>query len=288
MRARAEKPGAAVGDSEAETVAGHSGRWFKDRERRGLSSVATDRGRFTNHVGPVLGPQPTGEVTRDEIRAVVEQLDGATRRGTFSWRTAVKAWGLVTKMFSDACDSKVAALRVRSDNPCAGLPGSDRCARKAKQSLYPVEASALLACPDVPLRWRRLYSLATYLYLRPGELAALEWADVNTDQRYVSMHQALDMRPGEAKATKTGITRKVPIRPELAPLLDAMRTESGGEGRVIQHDHANKDATHAFPPIRRSVHTRTVLAPTGPHLATVRRDDRKVASPTGFEPVLQP
>ncbi len=249
VRARAEKARAAVGDPEAETVAGYAERWFKDRERRGLSSVATDRGRFTNHVGPVLGPQLIRQVTRDEIRAVVEHLDEATRRGAFSWRTAVKVWGLVTKMFSDACDSKVAALRVRSDNPCAGLPGPDRGERKAKQWLYPVEASALLACPDVPLRWRRLYALATYLYLRPGELAALEWADVNADQRYVSVHQALDMRTGEAKATKTGITRKVPIRPELAPLLEAMRDESGGEGRVIQNTHANKEAEHGFPPL---------------------------------------
>lgn len=249
VRARAEKAGAVAGDPEAETVAEYAARWFKDRERRGLSSVATDRGRFTNHIAPVLGPQRIRDVTRDEIRAVVERLDETTRRGGFSWRTAVKVWGLVTKMFSDACDSKVAALRVRSDNPCAGLPGPDRGERKAKQWLYPVEASALLACAEVPLRWRRLYALATYLYLRPGELAALEWADVNAGQRYVSVHQALDMRTGDAKPTKTGITRKVPIRPELALLLEAMLAESGGEGRVIQNTHANKDAEHGFPPL---------------------------------------
>jgi hypothetical protein len=76
----------------------------------------------------------------------------------------------VTKLFADATNFKVAALRVRDDNPCDGLPGPDRGERKAKQWLYPIEVQALLACEDVPIRWRRLYALGTYLYLRPGEL----------------------------------------------------------------------------------------------------------------------
>jgi integrase len=208
-------------------VADYAERWFKDRERRGLSSVGTDRSRFATHIEPVIGLRPVKELDRDEIRALVERLDDRVRLGELSWTTAGKAWGLVTKLFSDACESKTAALRVRTDNPAAGVPGPDRGERKAKQWLHPSEVAALLACPDVPQRWRRLYALAIYLYLRPGELAALEWADVNAVQNYVSVHQALDIRTGKVKPTKTGDTRKVPIHPALAPLLKAMRKEYG-------------------------------------------------------------
>lgn len=123
-----------------------------------------------------------------------------------------------------------------------------RWRRQGKQWLYPSEASALLACPDVLLRWRRLYALATYLYLRPGELAALEWSDVNFEHEYVSIHQALDLRTGKVKSTKTGITRKVPIRPGLRPLLEAMHDNSG-IGRVVQSEHENRKSTRGFPPL---------------------------------------
>ncbi len=41
----------------------------------------------------------------------------------------------------------------------------------------------------------------------------------------------------------------MPIPANLTPLLAAMETEADGDGRAIQHTHANKDATHGFPPL---------------------------------------
>ena len=244
--------------------------WAADRERRGRVS---ERGRYTKHIAPVLGTKKVQSITKDNIRALCDDLDEKVLASEIHWTTAVKIWGIATKMFSDACESKVAALRVRTDNPCADVPGPDRGEKKAKQWLYPSEMTTLLACADVPLRWRRLYALAVYLYVRPGELAALEWADVNTESKYVLIHQALDLRTGETKPTKTGITRKVPIRPELEPLLDAMRAESGGQGRVIQHTHANKDALHGFPPLEDLAATlRAHLARAGVNRADLSAD----------------
>lgn len=100
----------------------------------------------------------------------------------------------------------------------------------------------------MPLRWRRLYALAVYLYLRPGELAALEWGDVDLAHGFVNVHQALDREAGEVKSTKTGVTRKVPIHPHLAPLLEVLRKEAKGKGRVVQNDHDNKKADDGMPP----------------------------------------
>lgn len=233
----------------SETVTDYVARWFADRERRGLTGVKTDAGRLALHALPVIGGSAIADVTRDELRAIVERLDTTVRSGSITWSTAGKVWGLITKLFADACDSKTAALRVREDNPCANLPGPDRGERKGKQWLYPVELVPLVACEDVPLRWRRLYALASYLYLRPGELAALEWGDVHVALGYVYIHQALDLRTGELKSTKTKHTRKVPIHPSLAPLLEAMAQKTG---RVLQNTHPNKDAEHGFPPLKTS------------------------------------
>lgn len=234
---------------EMETCSDYVERWLEDRNRRGLASVATDRGRMKRHVLPVIGARPIREVTRDEVRAIVERLDRTVEFGSFGWKTAQRCWGLVTKLFSDACDSKTASLRVRPDNPARGVRGPDRGGSKSKQWLFPVEMAKVLACEDIPIRWRRLYALATYLYVRPGELAGLEWSAVNLDQGYVHVHQALDLRTGKLKSTKTKVARRVPIPLALRPLLSALRQECGQRGRVLQNVHPNKDSEHGFPPL---------------------------------------
>jgi integrase len=245
---------AAAPSAARETFATYADRWFDDRDRRGLTSVDTDRGRITKHVVPKIGTVPIVDVGREELRAVVEHLDDTVRAGALHWNTARKVWGLVTKLFSDAQKGKVAALRVRDDNPARDVRGPDEGETTAKQWLHPDEASALLACepsadaPGVPLRWRRLYALAMYLYLRPGELAALEWKDVHLAKGYIHVHQALDLRSGLVKSTKTGVSRKVPIHASLAPLLEAMRPKDGG-GRVVESEHANRKAEGGMPPL---------------------------------------
>jgi len=231
-----------------ETFAQYAVRWFVDRERRGLTSISTDKGRLKNHVEPVLRDMAITAVTTDDLRAVVEALDNKVLDETLSWSTAVKVWGVVTKLFNDASCGKVAALRVLTTNPVTNVRGPDRGAKKAKQWLYPREAAALLSCPEVPLRWRRLYALAIYLYPRPGELAALDWRTVHVDESYVHILAAYDLKTGDIKDyTKTKDARKVFLQPELVPLLDVLRAETGGVGLVLQHDHENKEAEHGLP-----------------------------------------
>lgn len=234
------------------TLRQYAERWFEEREARGLSSIGTDRGRMTNHVLPLLGDTAMVRVTPDDVRRVVEALDAKVQGGTITSATAVKVWGLVTKLFSDAWQAKKAALRVRKDNPCLGVTGPDREAPRAKQWLYPSEVQALLNCEEIPLRWRRLYALAAYLYLRPGELAALEWRDIDFDRGRVIVRQAFDLRSNTIKGLKTsrsGVKRRtVPMR-TLGPLLRTLHTETGGTGLVVQHEHENKDAPHGLPPL---------------------------------------
>lgn len=235
------------------SVSEYSKRWFEDREARGLTSIKTDKGRLANHVLPLIGETAIVRVTREDVRRVVEALDVKVRARAMTGATAVKVWGLVTKMFSDACEAKSSALRVRAENPAAGVRGPEREPPRDKQWLFPSEVTALLACPDVPLRYRRLYALAAYLYLRPGELAALEWADVDFDRKRIVVRRAFNLRTNEVKGIKTsrsGVKRRtVPIPEPLLPLLRTLHREADGRGRVVQHDHANKQAPHGLPPL---------------------------------------
>jgi integrase len=216
-----------------ETVQEWSERWVASREAQGLTSVSSDRSRLRTHVLPALGDLELAKVTRQHIEELVEQLDLGVREGEFSWHTARLVWALVSKMFDDAAFSKTRALRVRDDNPAAGVRGPDRGIKKSKAYLYPNELLRLASCERVPLHWRRIYVLAAYLFPRPGELEALMWEDIDLQRGTVHIHRGIDRYRDQEKSTKTGQARRFSIEPQLLPLLRVLHAEASGKGRVV-------------------------------------------------------
>ena len=239
-QARKKQEAAKDDASQGETVQLWSERWLASRVARGLASVLDDRSRLEHHVLPALGALPIAAVTRPEIERLVEDLDRKIRlpKGhpeRISWRTAAHAWSLVTTMAHDACASKRRDLRVRDDNPAAGVEGPDRGEKKGKQYLWPSEFLQLVSSPAVPVRWARLFALAVYTYTRAGELEALDWGDVHLEHGYAHVHRSVDRvrDKGTMRSTKTGVARRVPIEPELRPLMQLLREEAGGRGSVF-------------------------------------------------------
>jgi integrase len=225
-----------------ETVKLWSDRWLASRRLRGLRAVATDQARLTTHILPRIGSLPIAKVTRADLEQFVEHLDERVLSPLkpISWRTASHVWGAVSKMFADACGAKRRDLRVREDNPATGVHGPDRGVLKAKVYLWPTELLALVSCADVPLHWRRAFAITTYLYARAGEANALTWEDVDLDRRVIHIHRAADRDTGKLIPTKTSVARRVPIDPALLPLLEAMRAQANGQGRVLAIDETDR------------------------------------------------
>jgi integrase len=124
---------------------------------------------------------------------------------------------------------------VRADNPCLGIAPPDIDDAKELQWLYPDELLRLLSCARVTMEARRLYALAVYLFVRAGELKALDWSDVDIERGIVSVRVAWDRDTGELKQTKTGNKgiRRFAIERNLMPLLRAMHREANGVGAVV-------------------------------------------------------
>jgi integrase len=200
--------------------------FFAHREARGLTPT---RPAYRQHVKPILGDKHPRDYTRADCEAIVTALDAKITSGAITWKTAANAWGLFTKACKMACSAKAGAgLRVRDDNPTAGVEGPDRGERKEKQWLYPSEMTRLLTCPRVPLRWRRLYALLAYTYVRPSELRVLTWSDVDLDVGTIRVTKAWDRERKREKAPKTRAgVRTVPIEAALRPLLEALRPAHG-------------------------------------------------------------
>lgn len=132
-------------------------------------------------------------------------------------------------MFKDAHRSKVLALRVRQDNPALGVSGPDEGVKKSKSYIFPSEFLAVLSCERVPIRWRRLFTVAVYTYARASELEALECEDIDLEHRLIHIHRAIGRsKDGKVKLTKTNNPRRIPIEPALMPLLVTLKREATG------------------------------------------------------------
>ena len=229
----AENPQGTPTPGESNTA--YSMRWHDWREKRGLTCVKDDRARMANHVLAIIGHLEVRKTTRRDLEGLVESLDERIASGELGWKVAGMAWSNVARMFKDACSAKKLDLRVRDDNPAENVQAPERGMKKEKQYLWPSEFLALVSCPKVPLRWRRLFALAVYTYAHAGEIEALAWEAVTFDTMTLHLHQSVDRvrKRGRIKSTKTGVSRRIPLEAELYPLLRVLHDEEGGKGRVV-------------------------------------------------------
>lgn len=220
----------------SETLDAWVERWTAMRERAGYRTVRDDRSRYKTHIKPVIGHNPVGAITTDDIEAVRDALDEKVRGGKIAWTTAQLVWSAVKSMFKSARLAKQRELRVRRDDPTLGVAPPDRGAVKGKQFLFPSEFLQLVSCDEVPLQWRRMFTIATYLMLRASELEALGWDDLDLEHGIAHIHRSVvrtdRTQDGETKSQRS---RRLAIEPTLLPLLRAMQREAAEKriGRVL-------------------------------------------------------
>lgn len=206
--------------------------WIATKAAKGQTSTADRLGHWRHHIREAVAGRHVRDWTSEDLRELVARLDGKIASGTMSAKTAANVWGTATRMCGDAVASKVAALRCRDHDPSRDVEGPERGVRLEKQYLYPGELVRLLACAEIPLRWRRAIAIATYTGLRVGELRALRWDHVDLAHGIVHVHRAFDRRARAEKATKSRAGRRFALEPAIMPLLEAMHAESGGTGLV--------------------------------------------------------
>lgn len=228
------------------------------------------RSQWRTWISPRLGDKRWVDVTTDDIEDLRDVLDAAILawrsegrgRGRISGRTAMNVWWALRGALREATASKHRDLRVLNGRPNPSLvvqPPGDRDSRqeRLKTFVYPSEFARLVACRDVPLAWREAHAVAAYTYLRPSELRALRWADVDIEHGRVLVTKAWSYRDGTTKAPKTrsGV-RAVPIQPQLLPLLRGM------------HSRAAPVSTDLVVPVLAAVPRDTLAARTRRHLVT--------------------
>jgi integrase len=244
-------------------------RWLSDVAplRQGAKSLDISSTLIRTRLRPAFGHMKATAVRPDDVEAFLRAMadDGLARS------TVTKLRGILVQVFRLA-----EQRRIITWNPArlAYLPPVDATvAPRDVVSLDADQTRALLAAARGH-RLEVLLAMAVTLAMRPGELGALQWADVDFDAGTVTVHQALKWSPTGPTigTTKTGKRRTLAMPAELAALLLEHRRRQAVE----------RDVHGAWPAEWTGlVFTTSTGAPHGQR--NLRRDVRALGKKAGVE-----
>jgi len=192
-------------------------------------------GAWARWVAGEVGLQPLAKAKREQIVRIRDALTRAFENEEMSAKRTLNIWSDVVKApfgraFSDD-DPSYSSVRVgpASAKPALGVkpPVTKKQLEESKrerQPMFPREFMKIMTCAAIPIAARRIYALAVFLYIRPEELYALRWSDVDWEASEIRIRRTLHVRTGEeVEETKSSAGRReIPIHKNLMPLLVAM------------------------------------------------------------------
>ncbi len=198
-------------------------------------------------VSPLIGAVPMVSLEKSHAELVRDAIDQAVKDGRLRGSSPANTWSVFTSAIRASMQSKDRTLAVRASLPdiLANVLPPDNGVTAERTFLYPSEFAMLVSCEKVPAEWRELYVLAAYTGLRPNELRALEWRDVDLRAGIISVVRAWDEGAGESReSTKSEAGRRIiPIFPPLHPLLEQIRARRASPRVTLMLDTKSTDVT---------------------------------------------
>jgi integrase len=124
---------------------------------------------------------------------------------------------------------------ILPNNPCPRIKYKDN--DKIQGVLKMDEVALLLRRAfeeNHPHKW--LWVLAIYTGMRNGELMALEWTDIDIENRTIKITKSFSKRSSGNKSTKSGDERNAEIAEELVPYLLKLKEKQGQDKLVLPRD----------------------------------------------------
>jgi integrase len=231
------------------------------------AGLKMDKWQLDTYVLPRWGERPIGEITKQEVRELLEALaDGtaaANGKPTKSAPRSLKA--LLSKFFDWAADRGSLA-----GNPAAGVKLPDR----VREHLRKGGRDRVLADEETATLWEELDRMETFarskkvapvtaaafrLILltaqRPGEVFSMRWRDIEDGTWWVV----------PAEVAKNGEANRVPLSPQARAILDDLHGDTGGSEWVLESPH--KPGTHltTIKTANQGILARTEMRPWSPH-----------------------
>lgn len=162
------------------------------------------------------------EITPGDVRSVFAEMRekgySRSRLRTIKWGiNMIFRWGIEEGVIKGVNFSP--ALHVIIDMPKDEKPPKILTASEIDRLLQEARS-----CDHT---WYPVWFVALNTGMRSGELYALEWSDVDLENRLITVSKSWNNRLGITKSTKAGYWRKVPINRELFDMLLELRALSG-------------------------------------------------------------
>ncbi|CAN5548750.1 site-specific integrase [soil metagenome] len=204
-RAMADRDGGLVFDAGKMTVAEYLERWLADSARGTVRKSTYDsyEGQLRRYVHPTLGRLALKKLTELHVQGLYRSMQD---RG-LSARTVRYTHAVLRRALKQAVRWKYIPR-----NPCDDTD-PPRVQRDEMRPLNQNQARRLLSVAGAsgpngePDRFHALYVLAVHTGMRPGELLALKWEDVELEAEILSINRTLSMK-GEFAAPKTAKSRR--------------------------------------------------------------------------------
>lgn len=192
--------------------------------------------KMNNIILPAIGAYKLRSITATRLQQLLNRRAGYSSSDTGKLRIVLKA------MFRQAAENRVIPY-----DPAAGLK-MPKTTTGTHRSLTEAERAALISAADSPRMDGKPNAAGIWLLcmlycgLRPGEIAALRWQDVDLENGILHVRQAKEAHSNTMKAPKTAAgVRDIPIPKDYLTRLRALPhtseyvfTQSDGKSHLTQ------------------------------------------------------
>lgn len=163
------------------------------------------------------------EIKVGEVRRVLSQME---EEGYSKSRLKALKSG-INVVFRWGIDEGI--IRSVNHSPAVGIEIGRIRDEKPPLILSLTEIHKLLeAAKSMNHEWYFVWAMALNTGMRSGELYALEWNDIDWENKLITVSKSYNGRMKVIKSTKAGYWRKVPFNAETEGLLKTLRTSTDG------------------------------------------------------------
>jgi integrase len=237
------------------TLATYVAAWTDKRVKAGVKGARDELQRLRDHVLPKLGGKALGDISRNDVLALVDGLKTVVSKRTqklLAPRTQRHVYGDLRALYMDAlADGLVLASPCTLRAKRGELPKKkDADPRWRARALFSrSEIRTLITDQLVPEHRRVLYGLVFIGAMRIGEGVARTWDDYDTMTE--PLGKLIVATQHDEAALKTDNPREMPVHPTLALMLERWRAgyelrygrKPAGRALIVPN-HAKTRAAH--------------------------------------------
>ncbi len=175
---------------------------------------------------------PADQITPADVRDLLIKVHelGKSQGRQQRLKTAIDGifkWGIETRR-----------IKFVHASPARGVSLVGRVDERPPEILTLNEIKKLLRCAkEMNHRFYSIWAIALLTGCRTGELYALEWNDVDFENRRVMISKSYNKRIRTYGPTKAGYWREVPMSGELERMLKELKLNSAGRKWVLPRPH---------------------------------------------------